>query len=213
MRVLAKTNEQIAARIDLFDHRVPEEVYDVSYDPDALTNLIAKPENATQVATLEKAMEDWMVKTKDPLLEVFRHRDDLAVREKLMQQLEGKQLSKKERAEANRAAKKASADKTPDELISLAVPDTITPGQKATVKLTHHFPADLGEKPVQVTLKGGGNERIERKEVKASGDGIIEVTFDIPAEVPGGKVSFAGLVGSGIKDALQHLQTKPIPVK
>jgi N-sulfoglucosamine sulfohydrolase len=213
MRVLAKTNEQIAARIDLFDHRVLEEAYDVSYDPDALTNLIAKPENATQVASLEKAMEDWMVKTKDPLLEVFRHRDDVAVREKLMQQLEGKQLNKKERAEANRAAKKVSDAAKPAALISLEVPETITPGQKVTVKLTHHFPADLGEKPVQVTLKGGSNERIERKEVKASGDGVIEVTFDIPAEVPGGKVSFAGLVGTGIKDALQHLQTKPLPVK
>ncbi len=213
MRVLAKTNEQIAARIDLFDHRVLEEAYEVRYDPDALTNLIAKPENATQVADLEKAMEDWMVKTKDPLLEVFRHRDDAALREKLMQQLEGKQLSKKERAEANRAAKKASEDGKPGQLISLEVPDTITPGQKATVKLTHHFPADLGEKPIQVTLKGGGNERIERKELKASGDGVIEVTFDIPAKVPGGKVSFAGLVGSSIKDALQHLQTKPVPVK
>jgi N-sulfoglucosamine sulfohydrolase len=43
MRVLAKTNEAIAARIDLFDHRVPVEAYEVRYDPDALTNLIAKP--------------------------------------------------------------------------------------------------------------------------------------------------------------------------
>ncbi|MDB6004645.1 MAG: Sulfatase [Prosthecobacter sp.] len=214
MRVLAKTNEQMAARIDLFDHRVLEEAYDVSYDPDALTNLIAKPENASQVASLEKAMEDWMVKTNDPLLEVFRHRDDVAVRETLMQQLEGKQLSKKDRVAANRAAKtQTKTTEKPSALIALEVPATVTPGQKATVKLTHHFPADLGEKPVQVTLKGGDNSRIERKEVKASGDGAIDVTFDIPAEVPGGKVSFAGLVGTSIKDALQHVQTKPIPVK
>ena len=50
--------EQIAARVDLFDHRVPEEAYEVKYDPDALTNLIAKPEHAAQVAMLEKAQED-----------------------------------------------------------------------------------------------------------------------------------------------------------
>jgi N-sulfoglucosamine sulfohydrolase len=214
MRVLAKTNEQIAARIDLFDHRVPEEAYDVSYDPDALTNLIAKPEHATQIATLEKAMEDWMVKTKDPLLEVFRHRDDAAVREKLMQELEGKQVSKKDRVAAKQATKmqnKAAAK--PAALIALEIPEFVIPGQKTTVKLTHHFPADLGEKLVQVTLKGGDNSRIERKEVKASGDGVIEVTFDIPATVPGGKVIFAALVGTGIQDALQHLQTKPVAVK
>lgn len=207
MRVLAKNNEQIAARIDLFDHRVPEEAYEVRYDPDALTNLITKPENAAQVALLETAMEDWMVKTKDPLLEVFRRRDDAAFREQFMKQLEGRQMSKKERHAANKAAQ------TPADLISLEVPETITRGQKATVKLKHQFPADLGEKPVQVTLKGGGNERIERKEVKASGTGVIEVSFDIPAEVPGGKVIFAGLVGKSINDALQHLQTKPVKVK
>ncbi|MBL9130351.1 MAG: sulfatase [Verrucomicrobiaceae bacterium] len=207
MRVLAKTNEQIAARIDLFDHRVPEEAYEVRYDPDALTNLIAKPENATQVATLEKAMEDWMVKTNDPLLEVFRKRDDAAFREQYMKSLEGKQMSAKDRKAANKAAQ------APAGLISLEAPKTIARGQKAIVKVKHTFPADLGEKPIQVTLKGGGNERIERKEVKASGTGEIEVTFDIPAEVPGGKVIFAGLVGTSIKDSLQLIQTKPVPVK
>ncbi|WP_395740099.1 sulfatase [Prosthecobacter sp.] len=217
MRVLAGTNEQIAARIDLFDHRVPEEAYDVSYDPDALTNLIAKPEHARQVAALEKAMEDWMVKTKDPLLEVFRHREDAAAREKLMLELEGRQMSKKDRVAANRAVKKAVTETTgaakPGALIALEVPASVKPGQKATVKLTHHFPADLAEKPVQVTLKGGDNSRIERKEVKASGDGVIEVTFDVPAKVPGDKVIFAALVGTSIKDTPQHLQTKPVPVK
>jgi N-sulfoglucosamine sulfohydrolase len=197
MRVLAKNNEQIAARIDLFDHRVPEEAYEVRYDPDALTNLIAKPENDAQVATLEKALEDWMVRTNDPLLEVFRKRDEAAFREEYMKSLEGKQMSAKDRKAANKAV---SAGKPTDALIALEAPTSVAPGQKATVKVKHTFPADLGEKPIQVTLKGGGNERIERKEVNASGTGEIEVTFDIPAEVPGGKVIFAGLVGTSIKD-------------
>ena len=209
MRVLAKTNEAIAARIDLFDHRVPEEAYEVRYDPDALTNLIARPENATQVAMLEKALEGWMVRTNDPLLEVFRKRDDTAFREQFMKQLESSQVKKKDR----KARKVMSAEKPVAALIALEVPKLITAGEKAVVKVKHAFPADLGEKPVQVTLKGGGNERIERKEVKASGTGEIEVPFDIPAEVPGGKVSFAGLVGKSIKDALQQIQTKPVPVK
>lgn len=211
MRVLAKTNEAIAARIDLFDHRVPEEAYEVHYDPDALTNLIAKPEHAAQVAMLEKAMEDWMVRTKDPLLEVFRHRNDLAAREEQMKKLESEQVSRKDRKAAKAAAKKSTKAEAASPLIALEVPDSVTPGQKATVKLKHNFPADLGEKPVQVTLKGADNSRIERKEVKASGTGVIEVTFDIPADVKA--VVFAGLVGKSIKDTLQHLQTKPVPAK
>lgn len=217
MRVLAKSNEQIAARIDLFDHRVPEEAYEVKYDPDALTNLIAKPENAAQVAVLEKALEDWMVRTNDPLLEVFRHRDDAAFREQHIAALEEKQVSRKDRKAAKQMEKTDNKDgkkgANARKLITLTPPASVTPGQKATVKLVHSFPAELGEKPILVTLKGGDNSRIERKELKASGGGLFEVTFDIPATVPGGKVIFAALVGTSIKDALQHLQTKPVPVE
>ncbi len=43
MKELAQTNAAIAARLDLFDHRVVEEFYDVASDPDCLTNLIGDP--------------------------------------------------------------------------------------------------------------------------------------------------------------------------
>jgi N-sulfoglucosamine sulfohydrolase len=217
MRVLAKSNPEVAARVDLFDHRVPEEAFEVRYDPDALTNLIGKPESATQVATMEKAMEDWMVRTHDPLLEVFRKRNDPEFREAAIKQIEEgasprKELKKakkenmaKKKAEGAPAKKKAAA-----KLIELEVPASITPGQKATVKLKHTLPADLGEKPVQVTLKSATNARIERKEVKVSGTGEVEVSFDIPAEIEGDSVIFAGLVGTGMKDSLQLIQSKPV---
>jgi N-sulfoglucosamine sulfohydrolase len=143
------------------------------------------------VAKLEKALEDWMVKTNDPLLE-------------------GKQTSAQNRKVANQAQ---SAAKPTDALITVEVPKTIARGQKSVVKVKHAFHSDLGEKPIQVTLKGGGNELIERKEVKASGAGEIEVAFEIPAEVPGNKVIFAVLVGTSLKDSAQHIQTKPVPVK
>lgn len=208
MRVLAKSNPQIAARIDLFDHRVPEEAYEVRYDPDALTNLIAKPEHAAQLAMLEKALEDWMVRTKDPLLEVFRRREDAAFREQAMKQLESTQTSRKNRKASNQAMKKAEEAKT---LIELEIPKSIAPGQKAVVRLKHTFPADLGAKPVQVTLKDGKGTRIQRVEVMVSGEGVKEVSFDIPSEVK--SVSFAGLVGKNINEALQHVQSKAIPVK
>jgi len=204
MRVLAKTDEQVAARIDLFDHRRPEEAYEVRYDPDALTNLIDKPEHSTQVADLEKALEDWMVRTGDPLLEVFRKRDDPAFREQFMKTLEGKRTNRSERKAANRQAKSPS-------LIQLEVPKTLKAGEPVTVKLKHNFPSDIGEKPVQITLKSGDNTRLERKEVIASGEGTKEITFTIPAGTK--SVIFAALVGKSIKDTLQHLQTKAMKVE
>lgn len=222
MRVLAKTNPDVAARVDLFDHRVPEEAYEVRYDPDALTNLISKPENATQVATLEKAMEDWMVRTHDPLLEAFRKRNDPAAREAIIKQIEdgttprrkGKAKAKaksvaKEKSEAPKPGEDAPAPAKPaGKYIQLEVPASVAPGQKATVKLKHTFPADLGERAVQVTLKTAQNARILRKEVKVSGTGEVEVTFDIPAQLEGGGVIFAGLVGTSMKDSLQLIQSK-----
>jgi N-sulfoglucosamine sulfohydrolase len=224
MRVLAKTNRDVAARIDLFDHRVVAESYEVRYDPDALTNLISKPENATQVAALEKAMEDWMVRTRDPLLEVFRKRHDAEFREVAIKQIEeGASPRKKGKAKARgkaaaatgkgAAVPVASAQGKSTDLVQLHPPETITPGQKATVKITHKLPDSLGEKSLQVTLKGANNERIERKSVKITGTGEVEVTFDIPADLPGGKAIFAALVGESIKDALQHIQSKPVEAK
>lgn len=208
MRVLAKTNEQVAARIALFDHRMPEEAYEVRYDPDALTNLIANPEHAAQVATLENALEDWMLRTNDPLLEVFRKRKDAAFREQFMTGIEAGQVSKRSRKAANQAMKKAAG---PESLIVLEIPKSVAPGQKAVVKLKHTFPADLGNQPVQVTLKDGKGARIKRVEVMAGGEGVKEVAFDIPADVH--SVSFAGLVGKSINDALQHVQSKVVPVE
>lgn len=220
MRVLAKTKPEVAARVDLFDHRVPEEAFEVRYDPDALTNLINKPENAAQVDILEKAMEDWMVRTNDPLLEVFRKRDDAAFREAFITKTEeGTTPRKKGKAKAKGKGKSAAPapGQAPQgkqaDLVQLHLPETITPGQKATVKITHTLPESLGEKSLQVTLKGAGNERIERKSLKISGTGEAEVAFDIPLDLPGGKAIFAALVGESIKDALQHIQSKPIQAK
>lgn len=90
MRVLAKTSEKVAARIDLFDHRKPEEAYEVRYDPDALTNHIDDPKHAKQIAELEKGLEEWMERTRDPLLPIFRQRDDAAAREAFMREIEEK---------------------------------------------------------------------------------------------------------------------------
>ncbi len=84
MRALAAGNPQIAARLKLFDQRVPEELYHYAADPDALVNLVDQPAHRDQRERLTKLLEQWMVQTGDPLLEVFRGRSDPAVREQYM---------------------------------------------------------------------------------------------------------------------------------
>ena len=85
MVALAKTDPAVAARLDLFEHRVPEELFNYATDPDALQNLIADPAHRAPRVALIAQLDAWMVQTRDPMLSVFRARHDPAAREAYMQ--------------------------------------------------------------------------------------------------------------------------------
>ncbi len=99
MKELAGADPAVARRLELFDHRVAEELYDVESDPDCLTNLVDDPVCAKQLAELRDALESWMAHTADPMLEVFRQRDDPTAREAYMHRVERESA---ERGEDNR---------------------------------------------------------------------------------------------------------------
>lgn len=100
---LAKTDEKLAARLDLYRHRVPEELYQVDEDPDCLVNLIAHPEHQDELKKLRSTLARWMVKSEDPLIEPFRKREDAAFVEAYVQGLE--------KESAARRAKKPKGEK------------------------------------------------------------------------------------------------------
>jgi len=108
MQQLAKTDKTMADRLDAFDHRVLEELYDVEKDPDCLKNLIDDPAHKKDVAELRKVLDQSMEKTGDPLLEVFRHRDDAALREAYMKKVEKESADRGSRADrkANKNGKR-----------------------------------------------------------------------------------------------------------
>jgi N-sulfoglucosamine sulfohydrolase len=110
MQQLAKTDKTMAKRLDEFDHRVLEELYDVEKDPDCLKNLISDPAHKDEVAKLRKNLEEWMVKTGDPLLNVFRHRDDAKLRAAYMAKVEEESADRGSRADrkAQRGGKRAA---------------------------------------------------------------------------------------------------------
>ena len=66
---------------------------------------------------------------------------------------------------------------------------------------------------VHVTLKDGSGKRIERKVLKASGTGEIQVQFDVPKDLQGNQASFAAFIGAEFVKNLQHLSSKPIDLK
>jgi len=86
MQTLAETDPKIAARLDLFDHRVVEEFYDYERDPDALTNLIDDPACEELVEQARGRLSAWMQATGDHCLAPFTNRDDPESLRKYMEQ-------------------------------------------------------------------------------------------------------------------------------
>lgn len=221
MAELAKSDSTLAARHELYQHRVPEELYDIQKDPDCLHNLLKSPEHQDQLNQLRARLEQWMVDTKDGMLAVFRQRDNAAAREAYVAAQEkeaaDRQAGGKGKAKKAAPAKDAGATTAPrrrGDLIAFALPQTIAAGKPVTLKIEHDLPANLGEQILTVTLKGGlAGKRLDRKTVKARGRGTAEVTFDLPADVPDGVVSFAAFVGPDFQSTPQHIQSNPQPAR
>lgn len=111
MQALAKTDPRVAARLKLFDTRVPEELYNYANDADALDNLVGRPEFRPQLERLTQMLDAWMVKTRDPMLAVFRGRHDPKVRETYMREVEAEAAERNKRKQKQgKATKKKGAD-------------------------------------------------------------------------------------------------------
>jgi N-sulfoglucosamine sulfohydrolase len=112
MKELALTDEKIAARLKVFDHRVREEFYDYENDPDGLTNLIDDPKYAGEIRRHRKALEEWMVKYNDHMLEVFQKRSDNDVVEAYMAKVEKESAERRKgrKPKKGRAKKKKTAE-------------------------------------------------------------------------------------------------------
>jgi len=95
MAALAKTDSHLSKRLAMYKYRVPEELYDVGTDPDCLNNLIGSEKHQVALGRLRKHLEQWMVRTKDPLLETFRRRDEAGFRESVIQAQEHEAMARR----------------------------------------------------------------------------------------------------------------------
>lgn len=105
MAQLAKKDNALAARLDLYKHRVPEELYDVANDPDCLVNLIDDPRHTKALAELRGTLETWMKETDDHCLAAFQHRDNPAAREVYVAGKEREAMERRGRKKGKRKAK------------------------------------------------------------------------------------------------------------
>ena len=56
----AKTDAQIAALVQQYLHRPPEELYELAHDPNELKDLAADPAHAADLARCRAAVDEWM---------------------------------------------------------------------------------------------------------------------------------------------------------
>ncbi len=106
MQAAAKTDPEIAARIDLFRYRVPEEFYDLEDDPDCLHNLIDDPALQAAVAALQAQLVAHMTRTDDPMLAAFQHRTNRAEVDKVLRATYGAAATPKKKNAARASAKR-----------------------------------------------------------------------------------------------------------
>lgn len=92
---LAKTDKDMAARLDIYRHRVPAELYQVDKDADCLVNLIDHPDHQKELQQLQRNLKQWMVRTEDPVLEVFEKREDKGFVEEYILKLEAEAVARK----------------------------------------------------------------------------------------------------------------------
>ena len=148
------------------------------------------------------------------LARLFRQRDDPTVREAYVQQKEKEADERRRQRGKTRTRRSKAASKKRADLIALETPESVAAGKPLVVKVRHKLEAGLGEQLVHVTLKAGPEgKRLAREVVKVSGDGVAEVTFEVPASVPGNVVRLAAFIGEDYASNMQHLQTAPVPVR
>ncbi|MDP4678847.1 MAG: hypothetical protein NWS46_00595, partial [Cyclobacteriaceae bacterium] len=76
MQEAAKSNEEIKKRVDLFRRRPDEEYYDIFNDPDCLNNLISDTKYTPEIQRMRSELKKWMKTYKDPLLYVYKNRNN-----------------------------------------------------------------------------------------------------------------------------------------
>ncbi|MBN2473794.1 MAG: sulfatase [Pirellulales bacterium] len=75
MNEAADDDPFIAERVRMFRYREQEELYDLQQDPDCLHNLAADSEFQRVTDRMRRQLAEAMVKSNDPLLPAFEHRD------------------------------------------------------------------------------------------------------------------------------------------
>jgi len=115
-RLAEEGDEYMHQRDELYTYGVPEQFFDLARDPDALNNLIANPEYEALIETFRDRMVETMESSSDPMLDIYRKRDDEAAVAGYLARLDSESTDRMTRAEYSRSGKAKSSKPESGEL-------------------------------------------------------------------------------------------------
>ena len=101
----ANNDGQIKARLNLFDHRVVEELYNVGQDPDCLVNLIDDAAHRTERNQLREQLAVELSRINDPIAPLVAVIDDVTLRQKYMAAEDQRSIRSKQERKKGRKPK------------------------------------------------------------------------------------------------------------
>ena len=222
----AADEPEIAARLQLFDHRVLEELYDVKNDPDCLVNLVDSQNHTKVVESLRDTLAAELSQMGDPVAPVLHSIDDDSVRVAFMEAEDAKKARNAKRKKSGGSAKNKTGE-SPSRLrnairfAKITDSDTLAPGATVEVEIAYKIPKRLGPQSLHVTLKRcfadstKESKRIERKTVEIEASGTKTLEFTIPSDMLTSDpqrpaICFAAFVGKDYQNHLQHIASKPV---
>ena len=198
MKELAPASEELRQRLDLFEHRVVEELYNVQEDPDCLVNLIDSKPHQGVLEDMRNRLKNWMEETSDPALVAFEGREDEAIRRAYVDKSQ-------EETNARRAAqRKNKPNRQKKQKLIKVIPRQTN--ENILVIIEHTIPKQMDVQKIHVTLKHDGR-RLDRKIIDVSGTGKTEILFPVPSDLKKADLSVAAFVGADYSKNLQHVVT------
>jgi N-sulfoglucosamine sulfohydrolase len=212
----AEKETYVAERLQLFDHRVLEELYDIKNDPDCLVNLIDSPEHRSVLLHLRALLTKELTVMGDPVAPLLAAVEDETIRNAYMA-AEDERTQNARKKKANQGAK--SSPRLRKGALTIQAPATVTVGKPCVVKIQHKLPKSLGKQKLHVTLKkmdpaaqNDNGQRIHREVVTIQGQGETKIEFSVPAATIAKGFSVAAFIGEDFQSNLIHVTSPTIAV-
>ena len=208
-RLAGKGDAAMGKRLQLFNHSLPEQFFNVRTDPDSLINLIADPGQKKEVERYRQVMAGVMKETGDPMEPLFANRGDKDATAKYLAKLDAGSAARKADAVYSRSAKAKAARKakpSPDKTNKKARPQREQAAKESDDRpnIILIMADDMGRETVGV--HGGLDYKTPELDKMAKQGLSFDHCYSLPICTPSrvklmtGKYSYRNYVGFGTLD-------------